>query len=201
MKTTFAKTFKGLSVMALICAAGVSTMGYTNVSAMQIELMREQATYINQPASSETDTVKENTQPEDSSVQTSKNEQNEHESILAANNVKIQYPKADDKEFLLYENAEAFLEGLKIDEWKESDMLPESTSPNVFLIEETVPGHSDEFETVANLRYFPEEKCVAVTSGKGMPDEPESFTMQQNNTSVYKVSEETIHFLEAVLNQ
>lgn len=187
--------------MALICAAGVSTMGYTNVSAMQIELMREQATSVSRPASSETDTAKGNTQQNDSSVQTSENEQNDHESILAANNVKIQYAKANDKEFLVYENAKEFLEGLKIDDWKESDMLPESTSPNVFLIEGTVPGHSDEFETVANLRYFPEEKCVAVTSGKGMPDEPESFSMQQNNTSVYKVSEETIHFLEEVQNR
>ena len=64
------KTLKKLSAMALICATGLSCMGYTSVSAMQIEQIREEGPCIDQQDQT-SESTSQNTTEEENNIKIS----------------------------------------------------------------------------------------------------------------------------------
>lgn len=188
------KTLKKLSAMALICVTGLSCMGYTSVSAMQIEQIREEGTCIDQQDKT-SESTSQNTTEEGNETESS------WKNTLGKENVRILYKENNNAELLVNENALYFIESLNVDDWEETDLSPETSYYKIFYIEEPASKDPDTYITSAVLTYFPKEQCVAITA----EDAPENVceepgAEQGDATSVYRVPTETTQFLDRFEN-
>lgn len=121
--------------------------------------------------------------------------------VFEKSNLKIQYAQTDEIEAKTdVTDTHAFIESLCLEEWELTDEFPENTDCEIiYFIQEPVAQNvqPQKYKNIANMRCLPDEGYVIITIGEGLIDMSDTFEPEQNGyTSVYKVSEDVIHFLQ-----
>lgn len=121
--------------------------------------------------------------------------------VFEKSDLKIQYAQTDEIETKTdVTDTHAFIENLCLEEWELTDEFPENTDCEIlYFIQEPVARNvqPQEYKNIANMRCLPDEGYVIITIGEGLIDLSDTFEPEQNGyTSVYKVPEDVIHFLQ-----
>ena len=115
--------------------------------------------------------------------------------------LKIQYAQTDEiEEKTDITDIHVFIENLCLEEWELTDDFPENTDCEIiYFIQEPVAKNvkTHEYKNIANMRCLPDEGYVLITIGEGLIDLSNIFEpMQDSYTSVYKVPEDVVQFLQ-----
>ena len=126
-------------------------------------------------------------------------------SVLGKNNIRIQYAQSEEPENkIMIEDTKEWLSQLLIEQWEPADSFPTNGKNEiVFFIQQPINEEepNGDYKNIANLRYFPENDCIAITVGKGLLDLSDTFEVQEDGfTSVYRVPEDTIKYLKEQVN-
>lgn len=186
----------------IVVIGGVLMLSCTGCAGMTWDEMKEEGANLMQQGEEINQNLKSEAADMNSSVLSGNVDlQKGWKTVFEKNGLQIQYAQTDDIEAKTeIEDVNAFIEALDLEEWELTDDFPENTDCEIiYFIQEPVTkkGQTQEYKNIANMRCLPDEGYVLITIGEGLIDLSDTFELEQNSyTSVYKVPEEVILFLQ-----
>ena len=186
----------------IVVIGGILLLSCTGCAGMSWDEMKEEGAKLIQQGEEINENLKSEAADMNSSILSGNIDlQKGWKIVFEKSDLKIQYAQTDEiEEKTDITDINVFIENLYLEEWELTDDFPENTDCEIiYFIQEPVAKNvqTHEYKNIANMRCLPDEGYVLITIGEGLIDLSNIFEpMQDSYTSVYKVPEDVVQFLQ-----
>lgn len=186
----------------IVVIGGILMLSCTGCAGMSWDEMKEEGAKLIQQGEEINENLKSEAADMNSSILSGNIDlQKGWKIVFEKSDLKIQYAQTDEiEEKTDITDIHVFIENLCLEEWELTDDFPDNTDCEIiYFIQETVAKNvqTHEYKNIANMRCLPDEGYVVITIGEGLIDLSDIFEPKQDSyTSVYKVPEDVVQFLQ-----